>query len=214
MKKTILLLTALGMLSQTPTARAGDREWATAGKVLTGLFAAKVLHDAVSGPRHHHRVATATVCTTQPGTVLVQQPATIVYQQPPTVIYQTSPAVVYQPQPTVIYQQSSAVPVATTTVPQAAQPTQMQSPQVVPQQPQVVQQVPQVMVQQPQPVIIQQPVVVQQPQVIYGTAPGCVTTTRFFGHRPFGWSHGSYRHGHPRHFRSGSSFSIGFGFCN
>ena len=62
--------------------------------------------------------------------------------------------------------------------------------------------------------IIQQPVVVQQPQVIYGTAPGCVTTTRFFGHRPFGWSHGSYRHGHPRHFRSGSSFSIGFGFCN
>ena len=199
MQKTLLFTTALALfMASPPSARAGDGEWATAGKVLTGLFAAKVIHDVVARPRVQ-RYSSGTVCTSQPGTVLIQQPSAVVYQQAPTVIYQQ--------QPTVIYQQSAPVPVAQ---PQVVQ----QQPQVIQQQPQVVQQQqPQVIVQQPQPVYYQQPVIVQQPQVIYTTAPTCVTTTRIAPSH-HGWYPSSRHHhhspfGHGQRSR-GSFFSFRF----
>ncbi len=50
MKKTILTATAIITLAAASlqSARAGDREWATAGKVLTGFVAATVLTHAVA----------------------------------------------------------------------------------------------------------------------------------------------------------------------
>lgn len=52
MKKTIITATAIIALAAASlqSARAGDREWATAGKVLTGVMAATVLAHAVAAP--------------------------------------------------------------------------------------------------------------------------------------------------------------------
>lgn len=217
MQKTILALTAFGLVAgSTPKATAGDSEWATAGKVLTGLFAAKVIHD-IARPRTYTRTTTTTVCTT-PSTVVYQQPA-VVYQQPATVIYQ-------QPQPTVVYTQPTQVIQQPVQVQQ--QPVQVQQPPVQVQQqqapvrqvqPKVIQQQP-VVVQQPQVVVQQPPVVIQQPpRVIYTTAPATVcspftTTTTFVRRSPLvGFGFGHHRHGwgrrhHP--FNRGSHVSFVF----
>jgi len=206
MKKLLLTLTAFGFLS-TPSAKAGDGEWATAGKVLTGIFAAKVIHD-LARPRHRQYTRTTTVYTSQPTTVVYQQSPTVVYTQQPTVVYQ-------QPQTTVIQNPPVAVrtPVRTT-VPQVIQQTPqrqvIQQPQVVQQQPQVIyQQQPQQVVYQQQPVVIQQPpVIVQQPRVVYATSPGVCYPTSRFGHRSYSRSGFGHRHG--GHHRHGSFFSLTF----
>ena len=70
---------ALAGSSLTP-AHAGDREWAVAGKVLTGVVAAGVIAEAF-------RPAPVAPTTA------------VVYQAPPTVVYQAAPAVVYHPAP-------------------------------------------------------------------------------------------------------------------
>lgn len=46
------LVVAAGLLSAQP-ARAGEKEWAVAGKVLTGIVAFNVLNDVVNGDRDH-----------------------------------------------------------------------------------------------------------------------------------------------------------------
>ncbi len=124
MKKTILLLTAAALTAAgTQPAQAGDKEWATAGKVLTGVVAGAVLAKTI----HHHRSApvyTQTTTTTytspayrttpvvvqqpvvvlQHAPVVVQQPVVVekrVVYQPATVVYQQAP-VVYQPAPVVV----------------------------------------------------------------------------------------------------------------
>ena len=66
--------------SSLAPAHAGDREWAVAGKVLTGVVAAGVIAEAF-------RPAPVAATTA------------VVYQAPPTVVYQAGPAVVYQPAP-------------------------------------------------------------------------------------------------------------------
>ena len=106
MKLTFALLAASALLSAgIPQASAGDREWATAGKVLTGLFAAKVIHD-IAQPRHVVVRSQPPVYYYQPAPVVVAQPHVIYVQQPVT----PQPQIIYvQPQQVVVQQQAIQV---------------------------------------------------------------------------------------------------------
>ena len=88
--------------ASVPKVQAGDREWATAGKVLTGVAVAGALHN-IFAPR------TEVVYTSYPQSVVVQQP--VVYQQvvaqpAPVQVIQSGPTqtIVVPAQPTVVYQ--------------------------------------------------------------------------------------------------------------
>lgn len=123
MKKLAIVLTALALTAATaPRAQAGDKEWATAGKILTGVFAGSVLTRALDN-HHVHTHHTTTVYTSpaaystpvyvqqapvvyQPAPVVVQ--AAPVYVQPAPVYYQPAP-VYYQPAPQVIYHHAPPV---------------------------------------------------------------------------------------------------------
>ena len=96
MKKLMATLAALAVVAAgTQTASAGDREWATAGKILTGVVAGAVIARAI-----------------EPGYVY---PATPYYYTPPPVYLQPAPVVVYrapvcvQPAPVVVYSQPPPV---------------------------------------------------------------------------------------------------------
>lgn len=85
MKKILLTLTTVALLAASArTASAGDREWATAGKILTGVFAGAVL-----------------ARTFEPVPTYTYAPA--VYYSPPVV--QAPPTVYYQPAPVIVYSQ-------------------------------------------------------------------------------------------------------------
>lgn len=97
---TVLALAA----SQTDRAMAGDREWAVAGKVLTGVVAAGVIAEAFRPAPV--AATTAVVYQAPPPTVVyAAPPPTVVYATPPppppaTVVYAPAP-VVYAPAPVV-----------------------------------------------------------------------------------------------------------------
>lgn len=57
MKRTFSIGTAAILLLALaiPQASAGDKDWATAGKVLAGVVGFGFLHNALSGGHHHHR---------------------------------------------------------------------------------------------------------------------------------------------------------------
>ena len=102
MKKILAILLAVFFLSGQQM-QAGDKEWSVVGKVLTGIFAIKVLDD-ITTPKTvvtHHVSSQPVVVQQQPQTVIVQQPS-VVYQPAPVVVYQ-SPVVHCQP-PVVIHQ--------------------------------------------------------------------------------------------------------------
>ena len=93
MKKILAILIAVFFLSGQQM-QAGDKEWSVVGKVLTGIFAIKVLDDITTPKtvvRTHHVSSQPVVVQQQP--VVVQQPIV------------TTPTVVYQPAPVVVYQQ-------------------------------------------------------------------------------------------------------------
>jgi len=77
--KTLFAILATATLLQggTQRAAAGDREWATAGKILTGVVAGAVIANAID-----------------PAPVYTYQPATW-YAPPPPVYVQPAPVVVY-----------------------------------------------------------------------------------------------------------------------
>jgi len=106
MKLTLAILVAGAFVSAgVPGASAGDREWATAGKVLTGLFAAKVIHD-IAQPRPVVFQAAPPVYYYQPAPVVVAQPQVIYVQQPaPVVVAQPQIIYVQSPQQVVVQQQ-------------------------------------------------------------------------------------------------------------
>jgi len=171
MKAKIVTATTLALLavSSVRNTQAGDREWATAGKVLTGIAAASVISHAL-------------------------EPRPVVYAQAPTVVYQTVPTTtaVVTSQPVVT---TTPVPVTATipdaqTVPNA--PTVGQQTVVV-QQPQptvVYQQQPTVVYAQPQ--VIYAPAPVYYPPVVYGPRIGfgvVIGGGHYHGH--YG---GHYRH--------------------
>ena len=92
MKKALTILTTVAVLAAASNqkAAAGDREWATAGKVLTGIGAGLLLMRAV-----------------EPAPTIVYQPApTVTYVPAPFVAPQPAPVIVQQaPAPAVVYQQ-------------------------------------------------------------------------------------------------------------
>lgn len=97
MKKLI----TIAALSATLTAQtfAGDREWATVGKVLTGVVVVQAIDRIVNPPTQVVYVQTAPVV--QP---VVVQPQPVVYVQPAPVVYYTSPSVIVYPGcPTPVY---------------------------------------------------------------------------------------------------------------
>jgi len=93
MKKLI----TIAALSATLTSQtfAGDREWATVGKVLTGVAVIHVIDRIVNPPTQVVYVQPQPVVYAQP---VVVQPAPVVYYQPaPVVYYQPAPVVYVQP---------------------------------------------------------------------------------------------------------------------
>ena len=99
MKKALTILTGVAVLAATsmPRAMAGDREWATAGKVLAGVGAGLLLAKTFEpAPVVYQTVPT--VIYSAP----VVAPVPVVIQPAPVIVTQT-PAVVYQPQ--VVYVQ-------------------------------------------------------------------------------------------------------------
>jgi hypothetical protein len=107
MKKLITIATLSATLaSQT---FAGDREWATVGKVLTGVVVIEAVGRIVNPPTQVVYVQPQPVVYTQP---LVVQPQPVVYYQPaPVVYYQPAPVVYYQPQPVAVVYGSWGRPV-------------------------------------------------------------------------------------------------------
>jgi hypothetical protein len=108
MKTAIATLTALAIFGgSSQRAFAGDREWATAGKVLTGVVAGSVLLKALQpAPVYYQPVTYYSVPVVQaPPPVYVQsapvyvQSAPVVLSAPPIVM---SPRIVYA-QPAPIY---------------------------------------------------------------------------------------------------------------
>jgi len=92
MKKLIISLLTLGVIAGlAPRAQAGDREWATAGKVLTGVIAGAALVQALQPPP-------APVYTAPPvAYVPAPAPPPVVYAPAPMVV--AGPPVVYAPPP-------------------------------------------------------------------------------------------------------------------
>lgn len=115
MKKIMVtVLTGTLLASAMQPVRAGDREWATAGKVLTGVFAASVVARAFE-PVPVYRTE---VVYTQPAPVVYSAPPPQVVYQAPTVppapVAYAQPAmvqqqVVYVQQPQVVYVQPAPV---------------------------------------------------------------------------------------------------------
>ena len=95
MKNKIALgLAALVALTNVKVS-AGDREWATVGKVLTGVVAVQVIDRIVNPPTqvvYVQQPATVVVAPPQPQAVYVQQPQVVYVQQP--VVYYPAPVVV------------------------------------------------------------------------------------------------------------------------
>lgn len=91
MKKVIVGIVLASLMSLQAT-KAGDREWATVGKVLTGVAAIHVIDRIVNPPTQ--------VVYVQPQPVVYAQP--VVVQPQPVVYYQPAPVVYVQPQPAVV----------------------------------------------------------------------------------------------------------------
>ena len=97
MKNKLAVLLGATLLASNMSAYAGDREWATVGKVLTGVAAIQVIDRIVNPPQ-------TVVVYQQP---VVVQSAPVVYQTAPVVV-QSSPVVYVQPtvyyaSPVVVY---------------------------------------------------------------------------------------------------------------
>jgi len=98
--KKLITIAALGATLTTQTF-AGDREWATVGKVLTGVAVIHVIDRIVNPPTQ--------VVYVQPQPVVYAQP--VVVQPTPVVYYQPAPVVYVQPQPVVVVHGSWGRPV-------------------------------------------------------------------------------------------------------
>lgn len=93
MKKTIATVTVLALtIASLQTAHAGDREWATAGKILTGIAAGVVLANALDCQPAHYSVTYAR-CAPSPAPVVCAPPRVILAPAP--VVYVPAPMVVH-----------------------------------------------------------------------------------------------------------------------
>lgn len=112
MKKIVLAATILAIAgANLQTARAGDREWATAGKILTGVVAGAVLASAVNAqpvtysasyygyhpPVYVHPAPVYTYCPPPPPPRVVVMPAPVVIAPSPVIVYRTPVRIAPQP---------------------------------------------------------------------------------------------------------------------
>jgi hypothetical protein len=94
-KKLILAATILAIVGMNlQTAKAGDREWATVGKVLTGVAAVGILANELD-VHPHYSVSYS-----------YSEPA---HCPPQTVVYAPAPAVVCAPAPRIVYYRAAPV---------------------------------------------------------------------------------------------------------
>ncbi|MEY4386211.1 MAG: hypothetical protein RLY20_1494 [Verrucomicrobiota bacterium] len=102
MKKMILAAVAVAVVGMsTPTAHAGDREWATVGKVLTGVAAGVVIANAIdNGPGYASVGYSSYGCGASGVSVSYSTYAPAPCPPPPRVVY-VAPAPVYVPAPVV-----------------------------------------------------------------------------------------------------------------
>lgn len=109
MKKMIFAAVAVAVVGMSvQTARAGDREWATVGKVLTGVAAGAVIARAIDGPTYvsasygygapAYSVTVAAPAPCPPPPPVVYAPAPVVYAPAP-VVYVAPRPVYYAPAP-------------------------------------------------------------------------------------------------------------------
>jgi hypothetical protein len=109
MKKMILTAVAVGVMGfGVQTTRAGDREWATVGKVLTGVAAGVLIAKTVdcepactsvsygyATPSYSISYTVSTPPPCPPPSPVMYAPARVVIQQP--VVYVPAPVIVRQP---------------------------------------------------------------------------------------------------------------------
>lgn len=99
MKKLIVVAAALAFAgAQIQTARAGDREWATAGKILTGVAIGAVIAGAVDSHASYSVTYSSGLAYCPPPRVVCPPPVVYV---PPRLVY--APRVVCAPPPLVVY---------------------------------------------------------------------------------------------------------------
>jgi hypothetical protein len=104
MKKIVLAVTLLALAgSQVQNARAGDREWAVVGKVLTGIAAVDIIGHAIADRPAYY--APAPVAYYPPPVTYCPPP--VVYRPAPVVVYQQP--VCFQPAPAVVYRRPVVV---------------------------------------------------------------------------------------------------------
>lgn len=108
MKKTMLIAAVIALAGmQIQTARAGDRGWATAGKILTGV----AIGAAIASAADAHASYTVTYSTAPaycpPPAPVVCVPAPVVYAPRPVVVVPAP--VVCVPPPVVVYHRPPVV---------------------------------------------------------------------------------------------------------
>jgi len=97
--KKLLIGTILAAMLVGQSVKAGDREWAVVGKVLTGVAVVHVV-DHIVNPRPQVVYVQQPVVVAQSAPVVVAQPTQVVVAQP-QVVYVQQP-VVYYPAPVVV----------------------------------------------------------------------------------------------------------------
>ena len=101
--KTLIVLTAcIVSLASLQPVQAGDRGWATTGKVLTGVVAGSILLNALD-------------CAASPPATVYYAPAPVAYAPAAAVVYAQAPQpvvcaqpVVYAPAPAIYYSRPAA----------------------------------------------------------------------------------------------------------
>lgn len=167
MKVTILSLTLAAVAGAGfQNAYAGDREWATAGKVLTGVVAGSLLVRALDPAPPVYRPL---VCEAPSTVYVAPQQTTVVYQQP-------------------VVQQAVVQTTTTTTMANGQQTTTVvtQPAQTIVQSAPVVYAAPAPVIYAPAPVVYMPP---PRPFISVGVWGG-----PFYGHRPYyhGYRHGRW----------------------
>lgn len=107
MKKTIFAAMAMAVVGMhAQTSRAGDREWATVGKVLTGMAAVTVIAKAIDCPPAY---ASVSYGYATPGCSVSYAVSTPPPCPPPRVVC-APPPVIYVPAPVVVRHPASYTP--------------------------------------------------------------------------------------------------------
>lgn len=108
MKKLVLVAAVVALAAaQVQTAKAGDREWATAGKILTGVAVGAVVASAINANASYSVTYSSAPAYCPPPAPVIVAPAPVVYcpppvvYAPPRVVYAPAPA--YCPPPVVVY---------------------------------------------------------------------------------------------------------------